>query len=220
MRNRLNSLRTAYINNVKELEVIKANNKRGKYLRESLDKVDSYLDLAPRYVSVLNTIVATTKDEYSKYQESRVKFIEHSLEEILHILFPSESFTPKLNYSIERNNIKCELVFIDNQGNVRHPRITEGDFMKDLIAFTSAIKVLELLGSKTFYIDEAFAHASLSNKEKMGDIIGSYLKEGLQMIMISQSAECYNNLTRKEFYLEKYNNVCTIVDEKFIEVEV
>ena len=91
--------------------------------------------------------------------------------------------------------------------------------MKDLIAFTSAIKVLELVGSKTFYIDEAFSHASLSNKEKMGNVIGSYIDEGLQMILISQSAECYQNLPRKEFYLVKEDNVCKLVEERLINME-
>ncbi|MFQ9249550.1 MAG: hypothetical protein ACLR3R_20090 [Clostridium paraputrificum] len=219
MRDRLNSLRTAYVNYVKDLEVIKTNNARASYLQEQMKSVDDYLDIAPTYVSALNSILMTTKDEYSKYQSNRVAFIENSLAEILALLFPNEFFIPKLNYSLERRNIRCELIFTDADGNERHPRITEGDFMKDLIAFTSAIKVLELVGSKTFYIDEAFSHASLSNKEKMGNVIGSYIDEGLQMILISQSAECYQNLPRKEFYLVKEDNVCKLVEERLINME-
>lgn len=220
MRNRLNSLRAAYMKEVNQLSVIKSTNARAERLRDSIAEIDNYLEVAPVYVEALSSILRITKDEYTKFQESRVSFIENSLAYILTILFPNEDFTPKLNYSVERNNIQCELIFIDGNGNTRYPRITEGGFMKDLVGFTSAIKVLELLGSKTFYIDEAFSRASQENKEKMGDIIKNYLDDGLQMIMISQSSECYHNLPRKEFYLLKENNECRIVKQLDIDMGV
>lgn len=217
MRSRLNSLRTAHMNMAKELEVLKANNARAEYLKSKVNQADEYLTFVVPYIEGLNKLLTVTKDEYAKYQEKRIHFIENSLSDNIAKLFPNEYFIPKILYSLERNNIRSELILIDEDKNERHPRITEGGFMQELIAFTSSIKVLELLGSKTFYLDEAFSKASTINKERMSEVIKGYIDEGLQMILISQSSECYQDLPRREFILEKKDKVCNILDVKDFE---
>ena len=110
MRSRLNSLRAAHMNMAKELEVLKANNARAEYLKSKVNQADEYLTFVVPYIEGLNKLLTVTKDEYAKYQEKRIHFIENSLSDNIAKLFPNEYFIPKILYSLERNNIRSELI--------------------------------------------------------------------------------------------------------------
>lgn len=116
--------------------------------------------------------------------------------------------------------MRSELVFVDDKSNVRYPRITEGGFMKQLIGFVSAIKVIQLIGAKTLFMDEAFSNASAKKKEQVAQVINEYLKEGLQLILISQSPECYDTLPRREFRLNTVKKLCVLTDVRDYDGEV
>lgn len=205
---------------VRELESLKASNQRAEYVRNEIAKIDNYLDIAGPYKDALNKIRVLTEDKYGAFQKNRVAFVENSLAENIELLFPKFNFIPKISYSFERNCMKSELLLQDARGNFRYPRLTEGKFMQQLIGFTSAINVLELLGADTFYIDEAFSNASMNNKEKMSDVLESYHRRGIQMILISQSPECYSALSRREFHLENNGDFCVVTKvEDFVRGE-
>lgn len=211
-RSKLRSLRDKSSNLALEIERDRTINQRVDYLKEQISDLDNFLGLAVPYCDSLVKLSKLTKDTYADYQQGRIKFIEDSLEEVISELFPNSNFRPRIRYTHYRNEIRSELVLIDQQGYERFPRITEGGFMKQLIGFSSAIKVLELVGSKTFYLDEAFSNASATKKEQMANIISKCLDNGLQLILISQSPECYDSLPRREFILDTKNNRCVLTD--------
>lgn len=212
-RERLNKLRNRANNLYCTVQDLKSNKARYDSLKSQVDSLNGFIELASTYNSVLHNTMIATRDKYSKYQQDRIKFLEIALESNINYLFPDRGFTPKINYEIFRNKIKSELILIDPDRNIRTPEITEGDFLKQLIGYTSSISILELLNCKTFYIDEAFSNASSLSKEKMQPIIYKYTKENnLQTIMISQSNECYLDLPRREFLLEFINNECKLID--------
>ena len=202
------------------IQIIKKNKERADALKEKLDSVNDVISLSEFYVNSLHNILITTKDKYSKYQKLRVNFAENSLKENIDILFPDRGFTPIINYEFSRNNVKTSLVLKDSSGNTRTPKITEGGFLQQLIGYTSAISILRLLNSKTFYIDEAFSQASSENKEAMQNIIHGYTKnDGIQTILISQSPECYYQLPRREFKLEFRDGKCVLASVEDYDVE-
>jgi len=212
-RTRLNKLRNRANNLYYTIENLKTNKARADSLKQDIDSLNSFIELGSTYSTVLHNTMIATKDRYSKYQDSRIKFLEVALESNINSLFPERGFVPKIMYDIYRNKIRSELILIDPQKNLRTPEITEGGFLKQLIGYTSAISILKLLNCKTFYIDEAFSNASSLSKENMQPIIYNYTTEDkLQTIMISQSNECYVDLPRREFRLELVNNECKLVD--------
>ena len=213
-RDRLNSLRTKHTEMGNRINIILERNKASLRMKARLDSTINYLELAVPYRDTCELILNTTKSTYSSYQEGRVKFIENSLDEVIAELFPKFTFKTDLDYSVFRNKIQCDLRLIDAHNNIRYPRITEGGFMKQLIGFCSAIKIMQLMGAKTFLLYEAFSNASSLNKEKMAEIIKGYLDSGIQLILISQSSECYDTLPRREFTLDTNGERCTLIDVK------
>lgn len=212
-RSRLNKIRNRCSALHHTVEGLKKNQERADELRDKVEYLDRYLSLNSTYVELLTNILLKTRDRYSKYQQDRIKFLEVSLESNINFLFPDRGFTPHIDYDIYRNKIKSKLVLVDPDKNVRTPEITEGDFLQQLVGYTSAISILRLLNCKTFFIDEAFSNASGASKDKMQPIIYNYtVKDGLQTIMISQSNECYADLPRREFHLEYKNGECKLVD--------
>ena len=184
------------------VNIIKNNKERADALQTKLNSVKDLINVSIQYLSILENIEVTTKSQYAEYQKSRIGFAEESLKENIDYLFADRGFTPVIDYSFSRNNVKCSLTLKDKEGNVRNPRITEGGFLKQLIGYTSSISILRLLNSKTFFIDEAFSQASSDSKEAMQAIIYNYtVKNGIQTILISQSSECYYQLPRREFRL-------------------
>lgn len=220
MRARLNRIRNMANSQNLNIQIIKKNKERADSLKAKLDSVNEVISLSEFYVNSLHNILITTKDKYSKYQKLRVNFAENSLKENMDILFPDRGFTPIINYEFSRNNVKTSLVLVDKNGNTRTPKITEGGFLQQLIGYTSAISILRLLNSKTFYIDEAFSQASSENKEAMQNIIYGYTKnDKIQTILISQSPECYYQLPRREFNLEFRDGKAVLASVKDYEVE-
>ena len=206
IRNRCNSLHYT-------VETLKRNKERADSLQQEIDSRNQLISLSSLYLEILGNVLLKTRERYSSYQKDRIKFLEVCLESNIAFLFPDRGFVPHIDYNIVRKKIKSKLILTDPDNNVRTPEITEGDFLQQLIGYTSSISILKLLNCKTFYIDEAFSNASAVSKEKMQPIIYNYtVRDGLQTIMISQSNECYADLPRREFHLKYEDNECKLVD--------
>lgn len=211
MRARLSRIRNVASNQNLNIQIIKNNKAKADSLKSQLSSLEEVISLAEIYVNNLHNIQVTAKNKYAEYQKLRVGFAENSLKENIDFLFPDRGFTPVIDYEFSRNNVKCSLSLIDAKGNRRTPKITEGGFLQQLIGYTSAISILRLLGSKSFYIDEAFSQASTESKEAMQDILYNYTKnDGIQTILISQSSDCYDKLPRREFKLKFNNGICSL----------
>ena len=220
MRSRLNRIRNVANSQNLNISIIKNNKERSDSLKARLDSIDEVISLSNFYANSLHNILITTRDKYAEYQRNRVGFAENSLKENIDFLFPDRGFTPIIDYEFSRNNVKCSLTLRDKNNNIRKPKITEGGFLKQLIGYTSAISILRLLGSKTFYIDEAFSQASSDSKDAMQNIIYNYTKnDGIQTILISQSPECYYQLPRREFRLEFLNDKCHLKSVQDFDLE-
>ena len=213
-------LRNLHQNKMYEYERNKLSNERIGSLEKELNKINSKLNIITGYRVALSSIIACTKDRYGKYQTAKLEFIEDSLSDVINLIFPDTGLTPKISTTDKRNLMRSELLLVDSNGNVRYPRITEGGFMKQLIGFVSAIKVIQLIGANTLFMDESFSDASSVKKEQVTSVINEYLKEGLQLILISQYPECYDKLPRREFILKSVDGCCKLMDVVDYEGEV
>lgn len=203
MSKRLDEIRASVSALASEVKLAESDNLKIKQIEDELEVLNAKASLMSRYIRSTHNILLATKDAYSEYQKSRIAFIEISLKDNIDALFPKRNFTPIIDYTMYRNQIRSLLILKDPKGNTRYPDITEGGFLQQLIGYTSAMSILKLLGSKVFYIDEAFSNASEKSKEEMQSIIYGYTElDGLQTIMISQSSKTYEGLPRREFHLE------------------
>lgn len=66
------------------------------------------------------------------------------------------------------------------------------------------------LNTQTVYVDEAFGVSSKANLPKIGEILQESINDGLQVILISQSSELYNSVSRREIHLENKGSGCML----------
>ena len=113
-----------------------------------------------------------------------------------------QGFKAEITCDFKRGNNKASLRLIDRAGNVHLPYLSEGKLCQYLISFATTIGVVKGLNTQTVYVDEAFGVSSKANLPKIGEILQESINDGLQVILISQSSELYNSVSRREIHLE------------------
>lgn len=217
MKARLNSLKIKIERDLKQIEIDRENNKKVDYYQKKLAKYSEVEVVARNHYNALSSILLAVENEDARYKSSRIGYLQDSLSEKIDLMFPYEVFEPSLNYETVRGKNKVSLTLKDMSGCERNPFITEGKFMQELIGFVSSMSVIELLGTKLFLIDEAFSAASEENKIKVGELLQTYIDQGIQVILISQDSNVYSYLNRREINLSKnLNNSVSSKEEDII----
>lgn len=194
------------------LETYKEKNQIRSSLVEKAKNLEELVFNLNEHLTMLENILVFAKSSDAKYKEKRISFIEDTLASHLDKLFPGE-FTPKLLPQVIRNKKTMKLILVDQNGKAHTPKMSAGGMMKSLITFASCISVINLLGTKIIFIDEAFGNGSETKKAEMGDILLSYLNAGVQMIIVSQSSSLYQDLPRREINLRKDSLTQSVVIE-------
>ncbi|MGL4949229.1 MAG: hypothetical protein ACRC5M_02515 [Anaeroplasmataceae bacterium] len=162
----------------------------------------------------MNLMLERAKKEDNDFKDRRLKFIQDGIRGDMTRIFPNENTVPTLEYRTLRGKRKARLVLVDKYGKRRAPKNSASGLMKQLISFTGSISTGTLIGSNKFFIDEAFGASSVENKGKLGTIIGEFTDKGLQIILISQSGELYQDLDRREHLLVKTGDMVKLIDVK------
>lgn len=201
MRTRLNELNNRINRRDVELEKIRENNKNfEKYHQDHLNNLDMLKDCKDR-LNLYILMLDKAKNEDREYKQNRLDFLQDSIDEQLSNIFPNTDFSPKLVCSDLRNRAHASLVLVDETGRFRKPKNSASGLMKQTITFTGAVGVARLLGSNKVFIDEGFGAASPENRGKIGNTLSGFINTGMQMILISQGSELYQDLERREIHL-------------------
>ncbi len=176
---------------------------------------DEFLKTKAKYNSVTNLeikshnhlvkleqLLKVLEKEDADFRERRIRFLsEHITQELLKI-FPTEGYQARVDCDFKRGAGRATLTLIDKYGVERIPEITEGKLCQYLISFASTVGAVKGLNTNNIYVDEAFGVSSTDNLPKIGDILKSTVEDGMQLILISQSAELYANIPRREIHLK------------------
>lgn len=192
-------------------------NERLEELRRKQKEVEDLLSM----VITVRTLYEQYKDlcikEENDYKRRRKMFIEDYISDNLRLIFEDEILVAKIEENKKNGYNRVELNVIDEQGNVRNPSITEGQFCQQLIALSAVVATVHNAKANKIYVDEAFSMASPDNLVKVSGILDKIRREGVQCIIISQHAELYRDITRREItldysYLTGTTKIASIVD--------
>lgn len=153
-------------------------------------------------LKTLKTIVTKEDDEFKK---RRINYLSDRITEVLATIFPEEQFEAEIVYDFKYGSDKAFLTLKDKNGKIRIPFISEGKLCQYLISFASTVSTVMGLGASEIFIDEAFGVSSSTNLPKVGEIIREYSENGLQFFIISQNADLYNDIPRREIHFHKDN---------------
>lgn len=206
MHNRLSNLTSLCVRKRCEIDEIKRENARVEYLNLRIQNTTEANSNLTNYIKTLDNILLRSKEQDIKYKNDRIGSIEDNVKDGIDLIYPNDDFGVKITYSNERNKSRSRLHLIDSEGYTRNPKNTEGGLMKQLIGFSSSMSVVTLLNTMKFYIDEAFGAGSPENRAKVGQIINNFLNKEVQMFLVSQSPEVYQDIPRREIHLIRERN--------------
>lgn len=193
---------------------------RAKVLNEQIQELNAkrlsaelLLQKIQEYLDDLVLLKSMSIAESKAFKKRRLQYLNQSITDELAKIFPEEHFTAQIETDFKYGSDKAQLVLIDQSGKKRIPYISEGKLCQYMLSFSSTVGTIKGLGKHNIYIDEAFGAASQNKLVELGNILGPVLDEGIQIILVSQHSELYENLPRREFRLQKDYSPDMALDE-------
>lgn len=184
------------------LEHAKMVNEEYQKLNNEKQRVESLLNDIKSFTSDLNLILTAIDQEDIRFKTDRIQFLNDVISLKINEVFGLD-YEAKISFDDRYNSMKASLSLLDKYGNVKSPDIAEGKLMQYTVGFSAAMGIMESLGSRIMYIDEAFGVAGEDILTELGQVLQAAVDSGLQIIMVSQRAGLYEDLPRVQFTLEK-----------------
>lgn len=141
-------------------------------------------------------------NEDKAFKQRRLNFLSSVVTEYISEVFPDRGFTAKLECTFSYGDVNPNLKLFDRLQRQRIITLQEGMFLQSLISYAATIGMIESLGVKILYSDEAFSVSDPENLGKVAELKRFLLGRINQIIEIEQSNAGYKNLPRREIHLE------------------
>jgi len=190
-----------------KLEEAKKTEAKRLYLADLIEQSNAllfYLKDTLEDFKILHTVVCR---EEIAFKRRRLGFLEECLTKQMSIIFPKKRLRASIACDFNRRKTKLRLNIADSNNNLRPPSKTEGKLAQQLISVTSAYGCLKLLGKNILYMDEPFSNSSEDNLIKLQALLDSFVNEGFQVILISQSPLLFTDIERRLIMLRSINGV-------------
>lgn len=198
----LDAIRVQLNNKKIALERAKAINDKYIQVQSDIARLQLLQDQCYKHRIKLEQLTKILEKEDASFRTRRINFLnDHVTEELLKI-FPSKGFKAKIDCDFKRGSGLATLYLIDKNNVERSPDITEGKLCQYLISFASTVGAIKSLQASNIYIDEAFGVSSTENLPKIGEMLLDTVKDGTQLILISQKADLYSEISHREIHLE------------------
>lgn len=202
-----------------QLERDKINNEKIDQYKVELNDLRSMYTKASDYLNALKIVETAVTKEARDYQNRRIDNLNVIITNAINKIFPNKHMTAELSADFSRTD-KVSLKLYDEWGSEFSPYICEGKLMQYLISVAAVAAITKSLNVGDIYIDEAFGVSRIDHLEDLGDLLQSFVDEGLQTIIISQNPALYNNLSRHEVRLETVEGNCETYATVTQEVDV
>lgn len=144
-------------------------------------------------LTFLEKIISEQEKEWREYV---LRLIEEEIVQSLSIVYPTDGYIVKLSSRILRKKIHIEGIVSSYftpqmSGDIAD---TQGRLFQQIVSIATLVSIMEILGVKTLYIDEAFSGASEANAPKINSLLRHYAGRDLNIILIAQNASIAQNL--------------------------
>lgn len=159
--------------------------------------------------------LAITNKE-SEWRDSILGVLSSEIVNDLAFVYPSDGYQVKLDAHVLRGKIHISATVTstfakDFPGRIRG---TQGRLFQQVVSFSALIGVMELLGIKTVYIDEAFSGSSKKNVKKLNKLLLHLRERGFNLIIIAQDITMAEGIPANRMFLSRsVDNKTVIVQE-------
>lgn len=183
-----------------KLERARINNERIRQLKTAQEMTEGVLGQIRQYRRTLSVVSTAVTTEARGYQTRRMSYINAVITEAVNRIFPQKQFEVQLSCEYLRSD-SVKLRLLDRFQNNLIPHVCSGKLMQYLISFSAVSGITKSLGCNALYIDEAFGVSSIRNLGEIGKLIQRCIDDGMQIVLIAQNPELYNDLSRREIRL-------------------
>lgn len=189
-----------------QLEKDRLNNEKVDYYKKCLNELECLCDRAEQYTDSLKLVEAAVIKEIHDYQIRKIDYLNDLITKAISRIFPQRKVRAELKSDFSRTD-KVSLLLYDDMDNMFIPYVCEGKLMQYLISVSAVAAITKSLSCSNIFIDEAFGVARMDHLEDLGDLLQSFVDEGLQVVVISQNPALYNSLKRHEIHLKTVDGI-------------
>lgn len=196
-----------------DLKLAKEHNEQLAKFKSEKEKLTKFIMEVQTYWENLALVRTAVIKESNSFQTRRIEYLNDLITVALKEIFPTECVSAKITYDYSRKDtVKLEL--IGDDGYVSSPKVGEGQLMQYVISFAAVTGITRGLGFQNVFIDEAFGVAAVEKLSQLGSIIDNYVKQGMQIILVSQNPSLYSDIAHREIVLQKdpKTKITSVVD--------
>lgn len=160
--------------------------------------------------------LAVTQKE-SEWRDGVLGVLSSEIADNLAFVYPSDGYQVSLTSRVSRGKIHIDVSVTstfakDFPGKIKG---TQGRLFQQVVSFSSLHGVMNLLGVKTVFIDEAFSGSAKKNIKKLNRLLLSLAERGFNLVMIAQDITMAEGLPANRMFLSRtVDNKTIIVQEE------
>lgn len=159
--------------------------------------------------------LAITEKE-GEWREGILSVLSSEIISDLAFVYPSDGYQVNLDARVLRGKIHITASVTstfarDLPGKIRG---TQGRLFQQVVSFAGLLGVMDLLGIKTVYVDEAFSGSAKKNIHKLNRLLLHMKERGFNLIIIAQDIAMAEGLPANRMFLSRsVDNKTMIVQE-------
>lgn len=152
----------------------------------------------------------------SAWRESVLSVLSSEIVNDLAFVYPSDGYQVNLSAKVSRGKIHISATVTstfakDFPGKIKG---TQGRLFQQVVSFSTLIGVMDLLGVKTIYMDEAFSGSAKKNIDKLNKLLLSLEQRGFNLVIIAQDITMAEGIPANRMFLSRsIDNKTTISQE-------
>lgn len=164
----------------------------------------------------IKSLDLTMTNVESNWRESILGKLEAEILDDLHYVYPSDGYSVHLSTRVLRGKIHIDAKVRSSFSNDIPGRIvkTQGRLFQQVVSFAALIGVMDLLGVKTIYIDEAFSGSSKSNIKKLNHLLSVLEERGINLVMIAQDTNIATGVNANRLFLRRSIDNKTTIEQR------
>ena len=188
------------------INVASEKNDKKRILEENIEKMSDIKQDLDDYVEIYTDLIKILQGKAAQYREVRKSALEEMTTTVLKSAFPNEEYNIKIDGGSNGQNPTAQILNTvkTKDGSVEYypPSHINGELAKQVIAFTTLCVMCSMDNAKFIGYDECLNSGdddSLIDLKPLFDKLSSIF----QIVMIEHKKSLYENLDRKEIYIDK-----------------